>query len=342
MNKIASLFLITLLLISSCAILKPIKKKVVLLEWYNVENLFDTIDDPHTADNEFTPDGLKKWNTERYQKKLKELSNVIFSADSNIAPTFIGLAEVENYTVLKDLISQKKFKNTNYQIAHYETSDPRGIDVALIYNADIFRPIEQKQIAIFDKKGNKIRTREILYIKGIIGKDTLYFFLNHWKSRSGGVAKTEFKRILAAKTLRNSIDSILKIKPNANIISMGDFNDTPFDKSLNTVLNASNDSIFESPVELFNLNAYLSKKNIGTFSYKNKWYMLDNIIVSQNILDPKNKIHAEENAVVLKNKLDSYYNPKADDTIPKKTYGGKTYFGGVSDHFPIYLHLTYR
>lgn len=341
MNKITT-FVIVFLLISSCAILKHSKKKVVLLEWYNVENLFDTINDPHTADNEFTPDGTKKWNTERYHKKLKDIANVIFSADTNIAPTFIGLAEVENYSVLKDLLSQQKFKNANYKIVHYETSDPRGIDVALIYDADIFKPIEQKQIPIIDNNGTKVHTREILFVKGIIGKDTLCLFLNHWKSRSGGVAKTEYKRILAAKILRHNIDSILKINPDANIICMGDFNDTPFNKSINTVLNASTDSVFDSPAELFNLNAYLSKKGIGTYSYKNKWYMLDNIIVSQNLLDLKNEIYAEETAKVLKNKLDSYYNPKANDTIPNKTYGGKTYFGGVSDHFPIYLHLTYR
>ncbi len=329
------------LLILSFYIEKKCRKKMLVVS-YNVENLFDTIDSPHSLDEEFTPMSRKDWNTPKYYKKISDIAKVINAIDAAHFPDLIGLIEVENANVIEDLLKTESFKNKNYKYVHKETTDPRGIDVALVYNPQIFDYVSSSQIKLFDTTGKAYHTREILLVKGIVGKDTLYVFVNHWKSRYGGVEKTEFKRIIAAKTLRKEIDKILSYNPDAEIICLGDFNDTPANKSLEFVLNASQDSVFKSTEELFNLTAYLAKQNKGTLSYKDNWYMLDNIIVSQNMINQKNKIRALTPAFVYSSKLNAKYNPKANDTIPWKTYGGREYFGGVSDHFPVYAYFCYR
>lgn len=318
------------------------KKDKILVVTYNVENLFDTIDSPFSLDEEFTPMSYKNWNSERYFKKLLDLSKVLASIDKNHLPDIISLAEIENKSVVEDLIKQPLLAENNYKIVHEETSDPRGIDVALVYNPEVFKYISHKQLQVFDDKGKLYKAREILEIKGIVGGDTLYVFLNHWKSRSGGAPETEYKRIWSAKVLRTEIDKIFNFSPKANIICMGDFNDTPSNVSINKNLDASLDSIFETKNELFNLTAYLAKKGKGTYSYKSNWFMLDNIIVSQSFLKKNNSIYATSVAKIHKDDFVSYYNPKANDTIPHKTYGGNTYYGGISDHFAVYSYFRIK
>ncbi len=338
--KVFIFLMVSLLFLLSFDIQKRCKKQLLVVS-YNVENLFDTIDSPHSLDEEFTPMSRKNWNTEKYYKKLSDIANVIKNIDTSHFPDLIALVEIENAEVLNDLLNTGAFKDKNYRYAHEETTDPRGIDVALVYNPQVFDYQGDKQILIYDTLGKPYHTREILLVKGLVGKDTLYVFINHWKSRYGGVEKTEFKRVLAAKTLRQEIDKILSYNPSANIICLGDFNDTPANKSLVQVLNASSDSVFSTADELYNLSAPLSKQGKGSLIYRDSWYMLDNIIVSRNMLDKKNKIRALSPAFVYSSKLNAKYNPKANDTIPYKTYGGSTYFGGVSDHFPVYAYFCY-
>ncbi len=342
MKKINYIFLPLLLLLFVFSTKENLKKKQILVVSYNVENLMDTIDNPNSDDNEFLPTSKKNWNSEKYFKKITLIADVISSINPKHFPDIIGLIEVENKQVLEDLIKCEKFKNKEMKIIHEETTDPRGIDVALLYNPKVFTYIAHSQIQLYTVDGEKYKTREILYVKGIVGKDTLYVFVNHWKSRSGGQNETELKRILAAQTLRNEIDKILNYNPIANILCLGDFNDTPVDKSLEKTLNASIDSIFSSNTELYNLTAFLTKKKKGTHSYKDNWFMLDNIIVSNNFLDKKNSIYAKNNAKILKNDKVLYYNSKANDSIPNKTYGGNNYYGGVSDHLPVYQYFNVK
>ncbi len=318
------------------------KKEEVIIVSYNIENLFDTIDAPTHLDEDFTPMSYKNWNTEKYDKKISDIAKVLSSIDKNNLPDIVGLIEVENRDVLEDLIKDSLLKNADYQIVHYETTDPRGIDVALLYNPNIFEYISSKQLQVFDDEGKLYRSREILYVKGLLGQDTVHIFVNHWKSRSGGVENTEYKRIWAANILRSFIDKIFDYNSNANIICLGDFNDVPMNKSLNVSLNASVDSVFDNNKELFNLSAYQSKIGFGTYSFDYEWYMLDNIIVSQSLLSKKNEIYALEYSKVFKDDFVAKYNPKADDTIPNKTYGGNSYFGGVSDHFAVYCYLKVK
>jgi predicted extracellular nuclease len=343
MKKILILLFVISIFFYSCKILNLEKSnKKILVITYNVENLFDTINNPHTRDDEFTPDGKKHWNTKRYRKKLKNIANILSNISKRQMPGIIALEEVENNRVLDDLIQTGILKKNHYKYIHKEMSDPRGIDQALIYNPQVFKPIEVHKIPVFYYKNQKHSTREILYVKGLIDGDTLYLFVNHWKSRYGGLKKTEFKRIIYAKILRQKIDSIFSKNSNADILCLGDFNDTPDNISIKKYLNASEDSIFQSPAELFNLCAYAAKKGKGTINYHDKWYMIDNIIISQHMMHKKSKLHCMNTAKIYKSKLNSRFNPKANDTIPYKTYGGNTYFGGVSDHFPIYIYIEER
>ncbi|MEA3450869.1 MAG: hypothetical protein U9Q83_03090 [Bacteroidota bacterium] len=316
--------------------LKPDCKKIILIVSYNVENLFDTIDTPNKYDNEFTPQSEKKWNTKRYFKKINDISKVLSLISKKHLPDLIGIVEIENRAVLEDLISTKYLKKEKYKIVHEESSDPRGIDVALLYNPKIFKYYSHKLIPIINNDGERYNTREIMMVKGLIAKDTVCVFINHWKSRSGGRNETEYKRILAAKILRKNVDEQINNNSNVHIICIGDFNDTPFDKSMEKTLNASIDKVFDSDRELYNLSAFDSKNKKGTISYRNNWYMLDNIIVSQNFLDKSNKIVAQGNSKIYSSKFNLYYNAKANDSIPNRSYGGNSYYGGISDHLPVY------
>jgi len=172
--------------------------------FYNVENLFDTIDDPLITDEEFTPEGKKQWTIERYQKKLNDIATVISSVNENNFPVIAGLCEIENRTILEDLIKTDALKSINYKIVHEDSPDSRGIDVGLIYNSDKFTYLSHKSIPI--NTGTKYKVRDILYTKGILyEEDTIHLFVNHWKSRSGGQAETEPQRIICAETLRKKL-----------------------------------------------------------------------------------------------------------------------------------------
>ncbi len=193
MNSANYLLLAALLLSNNLKVLSQNsqKKDRFTIMFYNVENLFDTINDPHKLDDEFTPNGSKKWNSERYHKKINDLSKVIAAVDSIELPEIVGLAEIENDAVLQDLISTKKLKKGKYSVIHEESPDIRGIDVTLLYRRKAFREISHKTFPVLDSSDKKFKTRDILYIKGIAeSTDTLNIFVNHWSSRIGGDAKT--------------------------------------------------------------------------------------------------------------------------------------------------------
>lgn len=319
------------------------KDEFFSIVFYNVENLFDTVNDPDIEDDEFTPGGSKKWDIEKYSKKLKDLSEVFYSTNKKELPEIIGLCEVENKKVLKDLIATKKLRRGNYKIVHKNSRDTRGIDAALLYRPDQFRYITHKSIPINFRYDTVDALRSILYVKGKSSENQLFhFFVNHWKSRSGGQSKTEPKRIFSAVTLRRAVDSILNFEQEAKIIIMGDFNDDPTNKSVHSILQANNKQKNAGPRELYNL--MYDKHNLnntGTYSYKGNWYMFDQIIVSQKILNDKNNYYCDfESGTVFQDKWMMYDNPKVESPTPNKTYGGDMYFGGVSDHLPVFVVLT--
>jgi predicted extracellular nuclease len=308
--------------------------------FYNVENLFDTINDPSTNDDEFTPEGSKKWGAKRYNDKLNKLSKVLASPSEN-NPLFIGFAEIENRFVILDLIQTGRLSNTKYRIAHFNSPDRRGIDVALAFDLERFFLLHSEAYPIKIEGDDNFKTRDVLYVKGLL-KDSieLHVFVNHWSSRRGGQKKSEHKRILAAQKLKHKSDSILNKNPDANILFMGDFNDYPTNKSINEVLGAK--AIHEaSPENFTNLLAPQHAEQRGTHNYRGKWGVLDQILVSPSIIEGKTLSIKNNEAHILYKDFLLYEHPNGDKS-PSKTYGGPNYYGGYSDHLPVYcfLHQT--
>lgn len=322
----------------------------VQIVFYNVENLFDTIDVEGKWDEEFTPDSKKKWNTERYQTKLFNLARVIDSIGEDRLPDIIGLEEVENRDVLEDLVNQQSLKEAQYQIIHYESPDFRGIDNALLYKSDVFEVLHHEAIPVVMPEDiayigeNNITTRDHLYVKGIIHrKDTLHIFVNHWTSMYYGAEETIPHRNFCARVLKHHIDSLFEINPKANIIIGGDLNEDVFSPASLNHLKADTTFAKVQNDKLYNLSHPLyTERGQGTYNYKGKWGVLDHIIVSGSLL---NKVNATFTKIDWAHTFNSdfimnfYDNRYGKGKRPNRTYGGNNYYGGYSDHLPVYLNL---
>lgn len=307
--------------------------------FYNVENLFDTKDDPTTTgDDEFTPEGENYWDDERYQVKLNHLVDAMLLAN-NKTPLFAGFAEIENRSVLEDLCQTSTFKNVNYRITHFDSEDRRGVDCGFIYDADRFVPTIETRIAVRMENDPNFRTRDILYIKGQVkGGKELHVFVNHWSSRREGEEITEPRRIQAAKVLRAKIDEILNHNAAANIIVMGDFNDTPINRSLKEVVRAKGQHELQAG-DLVNLLIEEQNKALGTSVHRGNWDVLDQLIVSQGLLQGKSGLKLYKNNAFIVKQEALLFTYKNGDQKPSATYGGNNYYGGYSDHLPVYLTL---
>lgn len=307
-----------------------------VLAFYNVENLFDTKNDPRVADEDFTPQGKLEWTKKRYVSKLKNIALVADKLKGDL-PIFMGVCEIENIGVLEDLIEVTDLKAGDYGISHQDSPDKRGIDVGLIYRKEYARLLSKESLNV---DLGKVLTRDILYTKfELKGNEILHTFVNHWPSRRKGQEASEYKRLTAAKVLKTKIDNILEEDPNANIVIMGDFNDYPDNKSLKKILGAGTDTR-----KLYNL-AYKMHKSAkdtkrGSHSYKGEWGMLDQIIVSPNMLDKHGDfaIKPSDFDVFYKDFL-IFQHPKYKTYQPNRTYAGPKYIGGYSDHLPVYVEL---
>jgi endonuclease/exonuclease/phosphatase family metal-dependent hydrolase len=342
LNKIL-LALFLLLNVSACASLYKTqvksfeKSKTFRFAFYNVENLFDLVDDPKTEDDEFTPEGKKNWTEERYLKKLNQLAEVI--GDMNY-PAVVGFCEVENATVLKDLIEKTKLKEYRYKYVHYDSPDKRGIDNALIYMDGVFTMTSSDITRIdFPKEiVEDYTTRDILHVEGVFrSRDTMHFFINHWPSRIGGEKESQPKRVYVATQLRKHTNNILTKNPNARIVITGDFNDEPNNDSVLSVLDARpiGDKIENN--KLYNCSYQLDAEGKGSYNYQGDWNMLDQFIVSGYLLNPAAKLTITEAQIFHPNYL--IHQDKKDGPKPNRTYGGNKYFGGYSDHFPVFVEV---
>lgn len=306
--------------------------------FYNVENLFDTINDPNTNDDEFTPGGTKKWGDKRYKDKLNKLSEVL-TTTSKKNPLFIGVAEVENRFVILDLIQTGKLSDTKYRIAHFDSPDQRGIDVALAFDLERYYLLHSEAFPVKLKGNEDFKTRDILYVKGLL-KDSveLHVFVNHWSSRRGGQSESEYKRLQAAQILKSKCDSLLAIDPHTNILIMGDFNDYPTNKSISEILAAKSIEKAETN-DFINLLAPQHAEGKGTHNYRGEWGALDQIIISPGLKEGYNLGVKNNEAHVLYKDFLLYEHPSGDKT-PSKTYGGPNYYGGYSDHLAVYTFLV--
>jgi len=313
----------------------PTKQENFRIMFYNLENLFDTYDDPLTNDDEFTPEGEKSWTNYRYQKKLNDLAKVIIAVGEWTPPAIIGLCEVENFQVLLDLTTKTPLASLGYQIIHENSKDERGIDVAILYRSEIVKKINHKYIAV--NRESDWKTRDILLAQMALNQnDTLHICIVHWSSRYGGKEKTEYKRIAAAKSLRFHVDSLQHVRQNPKILIMGDFNDEPNDRSISEVLGASKPTSSIVPDQLYNLSSADFQAGKGTLVYKeinNTWFHFDQIIVSGSLINNTELVALGQKSMIF----DAHWILKNDK--PFRTYQGPIYLGGYSDHLTIFIDL---
>lgn len=301
--------------------------------FYNLENLFDTINDPKINDEEFLPQGKNKWNSERYTKKLNNLAKVILEMNGGKGMDVLGVCEIENRRVLEDLTRKTALKKVKYDIVHYDSPDGRGIDVGLIYNKKVMRVLKTSKVLVKQPSDTLPPTRNIMVVKAILGKtDTVYFFVNHWPSRRGSSDNSE-RRVFAAKTLEQAIDSVRKESKNAQLIVMGDFNDTPSDKSIEQLMEEST---------LLNLMTLEKKMGNGSHYYKKEKNIFDQLMVSESLLQEKGFYVQPDGGRIFQPDwlLGEVY--KGDGPAPLRTFAGSRYLGWYSDHLPVYVDLVLK
>lgn len=307
-------------------------KPAARIAFWNVENLFDTINDPKTNDEDFLPNGKMKWSSERYVTKLNNLSKVILAMGNGVGPDILGMSEVENRNVLVDLTTKTDLKKQKYGIVHFDSPDKRGIDVAMIYKKNKFKVLDSKAIYV-PMPADSSYTRDILLVKGVFGKkDTLYIFVNHWPSRRGGEEKSAVLRMIAAEKLRHAQDSILKLFPNAKIIAMGDFNDEPDDKSILSLKYS-----LVSANGFVDLMDSLDAAGDGSYHYRKEKNMLDQILITHSLEKGKGLIIHD--AHIFREAWMTGENYKGDPPGPLHMYAGSRYIGGYSDHYPVYADV---
>ncbi|WP_447635480.1 endonuclease/exonuclease/phosphatase family protein [Flavobacterium microcysteis] len=319
------------------------KFKVQTIAFYNFENLFDTINNANVNDEEYTPTGTQNWTAEKYKKKLANLSRVLneigTSDQQKESPVIIGGSEIENRGVLEDLIKQPLLINKDYGIVHYDSPDKRGIDVALLYQKKHFKPTSSVNVPliIYDQtdKTKRIYTRDQLLVTGLLDGEEMHFIVNHWPSRSGGEQKSSPNREAAGRLNRKIIDSLYNINPNAKIITMGDLNDGPYNKSVKIELGAKAKKEETKERGMFNPMEEMSNKGIGTLAYRDAWDLFDQMILSEPLIRKDYTSYRFWKAGV-------YNKPFLTQTTgqykgyPLRNSNGQV---GFSDHFPVYLYL---
>lgn len=315
-----------------------LNKEGIRVMFYNVENLFHPSDDPIKNDDEFTEKGTRYWSFNRYYDKINKIGKTVLAIGEWEPPAVIGLCEVENIQCLKDLVYNSPLKTFGYEIIHQESDDNRGIDVAMLYRPEHFELIGFHAFKLNFPMDSR-PSRDILYAKGLVGKDTLHFFVNHWPSRYGGQLATAPKREFAAEVLRSKFDSIMNIVPNAAIIAMGDFNDHPDDKSMSEILKAKKDTFGISENDLINLIWQFQFKK-GTHKFQHEWGILDQFVITQAMTDGRSKIKTGfEKASIFDAEFLVEEEGDGMGKTPNRTYIGFKYHGGYSDHLPIFLDL---
>ena len=304
------------------------------IAFYNTENLFDIYDSKKTSDSDLTPTADKRWTAKRYSEKLNNIGftiSKIGKKETKKHPALIGLAEVENGSVINDLIATSHLKNFNYNYIHYNSKDERGIDVALIFDETLFKIESSKpySIELFNNSGKVDYTRDILLVTGMLEGDKIHVILNHWSSRRAGTKETEHKRLAASNKVGEIISTIKSVDTHSKIIIMGDFNDEPSSFNVKRLVDG---------FQLFNPMETLRTYSRGTTTHNRQWNVFDQIFFTDSLLAPKNKSFEFEladifDAQFLKNSKGKFKGS------PFRTYVGKKYHGGYSDHFPVYITL---
>jgi hypothetical protein len=336
------------------------KFRIHTVAFYNFENLFDTINDPNTFDEDWTPKGSQHWTFDKYQKKLTNLARVlaeIGSANNPESPTFIGGCEIENRGVLEDLIQQPKLADKMYGIIHFDSPDKRGIDVALLYRKNFFQPTSYANIPLYvfqgesnskpetaestddivvvSSKNKRVYTRDQLLVTGFLEGEEIHLIVNHWPSRSGGEQRSSPFREAAGALNRKIIDSLQQINPHAKVITMGDLNDGPYNNSVKIALCAKAKKTKVPQFGIYNPFEEMAKNGMGTIAHRDAWDIFDQIMVSESLLQSdyssyqfwKAGIYNKPFLIQLSGQFKGYPLRHSATEI------------GFSDHFPVYIYL---
>ena len=313
-------------------------KSFLRIGFYNTENYFDPFADTTIGYNQFNPGGDHHWSAARYKIKRQHMFKVLAAMGRWHGMDIMAFAEIENRFVLEGLIKSTPLRDKNYGIIHFESPDHRGIDVGLIYRKSIFHPLFAKAIHVHDSADNNLRTRDILYVKGVAGFDTLQIFINHWPSRYGGLMATVSKRLLAAEYLREAVDSVCRENPNSYVLILGDFNETIADKGLQWISGYRKDcNILVLPP------SYDFGKATGTIKSNSGWAIFDRILCSKNMTNSGSPVLVIGKSFHI---FDAPFLLEQDEKNmglkPNRTYNGFTYHGGFSDHLPVYVDVQFQ
>lgn len=300
-----------------------------VMEW-NVENLFDTLHDEHKRDVDFLPEGSYRWTSSRYWHKLSDVGRTILAVGGEAGfPALVGLCEVENDSVMRDLTRRSLLRNMRYDYVMTQSEDARGIDVALLYQSQVFRLLSWHAVRVPSLQHGFPPTRDILYVKGLVpSRDTLHVVVCHLPSKAGGLRAAGQHRMLAVRTLRAVVDSVLSVTPRARMLVMGDYNASYGEKVLRQLCPPLRETLPTSRHALM--------RAIGTYYFQQQWSYLDHILVSEGLYSwqdsLQNKLSAHEIRLpFLLNK----------EGAPHRTYRGDYYNGGISDHLPLCLDLYF-
>ncbi|MCF8273884.1 MAG: endonuclease [Flavobacteriaceae bacterium] len=311
-----------------------LKHNMHTIAFYNLENLFDIKNDHQTNDNDFLPISTKKWTHKRYQNKLRKLGFAISNIglkETDKHPAIIGLAEVENDAVLKDLIASKHLSECHYSFVHYDSLDERGIDVALLYDTSCFKVTYSKtfSVQLTNEEGLPDYTRDILLVTGLLEEEEIHVIVNHWSSRREGANETEAKRLAAANKVIEIINDLKSENENSKIIIIGDFNDDPINESIQHLV--KNQDLFNPMLSLFSYSR-------GSTSHDFKWNLFDQMLFTKNFFETRPNTFSYVEANIFDDDFLKLFNGKYKGK-PFRTYIGKKYQGGYSDHFPVYATL---
>lgn len=339
------LFLTTLLVAG--VLLSCFAQKPHMVVFYNLENLFDTINDPDKLDEEFLPDGIKKWNSSKYYRKQSNMEKVFFdmAAINRQFPAVIGVSEIENRLVLEDLVAQPKMSAGNYRIVHYDSPDRRGVDCAFLYRPDVFK-LEGSKAHKFQMPGwDNFYTRDLVTMWGTIEGEPFFFLVSHWPSRLGGKEASDPKREAAAAQCRRIADSVRVANPNTKVVIMGDLNDDATDKSITEVLGAKAKINKLSAGDLYNPYIDLLKAGYGTLGYRDSWNLFDNIIVSDNLAKGSTgslKLIRAGKSKFYGNIFSRPYMMQREGqyrNYPLRTFVSNNFQNGFSDHLPVFIYV---
>ena len=322
----------------------------IRVAFWNMENFFDPFVDSTKTYNAFTEDGMQHWTKSRFYRKRNNMYKAILAMSENRPLGILGMCEVENEYVLSALFEQTPLKKHNYRWVLYEGPDKRGIDPAIVYSLDHFRLVESTVFPYYNPEDTAYHSRDILYAKfigadasSVAYADTLHVFVNHWPSRYSGELETVGSRSCSAAILRTKVDSIVSAAPEGyqpKVIMMGDLNDCPTDPSVYDVLRARHPSELEEGclINLFGKNDGLGFE--GTLKHQADWQIFDQIIVTPAVMNDREGLHYQEGSARI---FHADFMLEDDEAYHGKklfrTYIGPRYFGGFSDHLPVYIDL---